>query len=239
MAEPSSVQAAPADPDEDPRRFIRLFGSRDFFRLWLSQVSSSLGDWIGLIAITALAARIGGSSAGAAVGLVLSARLIPGFFLGSVAGVLIDRWDRRRLMVSCDIGRGVVLGFLPFVNRVWGLFLVSLVLEVMTIAWASAKEASVPNMVRKEFLPNANSLSLVAAYGTFPLGGALFAVLAGVAAWLGHYHALHVLRVSQERLGFWFDVLTFFVSAAVVSTLTLPSRRRETGTKGRIDIGET
>src|SRR5205823_2197042 len=166
VAEPSRVEAAGAEASPRsatvdlsiavaPTRFERLFGSPQFFRLWLSQVASSLGDWIGLIAITALAARIGGSGAGAAVGLVLSARLIPGFFLGSVAGVISDRWDRRRLMVTCDIGRGLVLAFLPFVTTIWGLFLASLVIEVMTIAWSSAKEASVPNLVRKDFLPTA------------------------------------------------------------------------------------
>src|SRR5437762_4253549 len=121
--------------------FDRLFGSPQFFRLWLSQVVSSLGDWIGLIAITALAARIGGSGAGAAVGLVLSARLLPGFFLGPVVGVLVDRWDRRRVMMTCDIGRGVVLAFLPFVSSIFGLFLASLFLEFMTLMWAPAKEA--------------------------------------------------------------------------------------------------
>ena len=251
MAEPSRIDpSAPVDPpaavaavEAEPRgRFERLFGSRQFFRLWLSQVCSSLGDWIGLIAITALAARVGGrgGGAGAAIGLVLSARLIPGFFLGSVAGVVIDRWDRRRLMVTCDVGRAAVLAFLPFVTTVWGLFVASLVIEVMTIAWSSAKEASVPNIVRKDFLPTANSLSLVAAYGTFPLGGALFALLATGAAWLGHWEALHVLKVSQERLGFWFDTVTFLVSAAVVSTLTLPRPRRDaSGASGKIDLGRT
>ena len=223
----------------DSTGFHRLFGSPQFFRLWLGQVVSSLGDWIGLIAITALAARVGGSGAGAAVGLVLSARLIPGFFLGSVVGVLVDRWDRRRVMVACDIGRGVVLAFLPFVTTIAGLFLASLLLELMTLMWSPAKEASVPNIVPKEYLPTANSLSLAAAYGTFPLGGALFAILAGVAAWLGHYHALRVLEVSQERLAFWFDVATFFVSAVMVWTLRLPRRRREPRLSRGIGVADT
>jgi dTMP kinase len=219
--------------------FLRLFGSRQFFRLWLGQIVSSLGDWIGLIAITALAARIGGSGAGAAVGLVLSARLIPGFFLAPVVGVLIDRWDRRRLMVSCDIGRGIVLVFLPFVHTITGLFLASLLLELMTLMWSPAKEASVPNIVDKEFLPTANSLSLAAAYGTFPLGGAVFAILAGVAAWLGNHHALRPLQVSQERLAFWFDVGTFFVSAAMVATLRLPKRQRDGDESRRLRLADT
>src|SRR4051812_50058796 len=90
--------------------FLRVFGSRQFFRLWLGQVVSSLGDWIGLIAITSLAARVGGGSAGAAVGLVLSARLIPGFFIGSLVGVLVGPGGPRGGGVCLGTGRGLGRG---------------------------------------------------------------------------------------------------------------------------------
>src|SRR5882762_11579816 len=86
----------------------RVFGSRTFFRLWLAQVVSSLGDWIGLIAILAIAARVSNNS-GAAVSLVMTTRVLPGFLLGTVGGVIIDRFDRRTVMVLCDIGRASLL----------------------------------------------------------------------------------------------------------------------------------
>ncbi|HYX45071.1 MAG TPA: MFS transporter, partial [Acidimicrobiales bacterium] len=111
----------------------RLLGSTSFFRLWLAQVVSSLGDWTGLVAILALANRVGGDSPEAAIGLVMSARLVPGFFFGSVGGVLVDRWDRKKVMVSCDIGRGLVLATLPFVDTVLGLVVASLLLEALTL----------------------------------------------------------------------------------------------------------
>ena len=227
-------------PDGHPT--VRIFGSHSFFRLWLAQVVSSLGDWIGLVAVTAIAARIGNKSADAAVGLVLSARLVPGFFLAPAAGVLLDRWDRKRVMVACDIGRGLVLATLPFITTIPGLLVVSFLLEVLTLLWSPAKEASVPNLVPPSFLANANSLSLVAAYGTFPIGSALFAVLAGVGKWLGQYDALHSLKVGPESVAIWFDVATFFLSALMISTLALPKRapaeRRPAG-KGRLDLGRT
>src|SRR5438132_12987125 len=72
----------------EQRRSLRLFGSGAYFRLWVAQVVSSLGDWIGLVAVLALAARIGKGSPQASVSLVMSARMIPGFFLASVGGVL-------------------------------------------------------------------------------------------------------------------------------------------------------
>src|SRR5262249_9787188 len=148
-----------------------------------------------------------------AVALVMGARMIPGLFLASVGGVLVDRLDRKKVMVSCDIGRGLVLATLPFVHSLPQLFLASLLMEMLTLLWSPAKEASVPNLVRAEQLTTANSLSLVAAYGTFPIGAALFAFLAKVAQWLGSYSALHTLRVSQETVAIYVDVLTFFCSA--------------------------
>ena len=98
----------------------------------------------------------------------------PGFFLGAASGVIADRFDRKRVMVICDIGRAAVLVTLPFVDTVFGLVFASLVLECFTLLWTPAKEASVPNLVPPDHLTTANSLSLVAAYGTMPLAaGAL------------------------------------------------------------------
>ena len=77
---------------------------------------SSLGDWIGLIAILAIAARVSDNS-GAAVSLVMTTRVLPGFLLGTVGGVIIDRFDRRKVMVLCDIGRASLLVLLPFVEQ--------------------------------------------------------------------------------------------------------------------------
>src|SRR5688500_732065 len=92
-----------------PLRPVRLFGSHAFFRLWLAQIASAMGDWIGFVAIVSVASRVGGSSPEAAVSVVMSARIIPGFFFSPVAGVLVDRWDRKKVMVSCDVARALVL----------------------------------------------------------------------------------------------------------------------------------
>lgn len=221
----------------DPPRVLRLFGSTSFFRLWLAQVVSSLGDWLGLVAILAIAARIGGSAPEAAVGLVMAARMIPGFFLAPVGGVLVDLLDRRKVMVFCDVGRGLVLATLPFVDSLLALFFASLLLEILTLLWSPAKEASVPNLVRTDQLTTANSLSLVAAYGTFPIGSALFALLAKVAEWLSGYDALSALRINQESLALYVDVGTFFVSALLIWTVVLPHRERKEA-RG-LDLGRT
>ncbi|HUF31781.1 MAG TPA: MFS transporter [Acidimicrobiales bacterium] len=227
----------PSAPRPDRSAVVRLFGSDDFFRLWFAQVVSALGDWLGFVAIVAIATRIGGASPAAAVSLVMSARLIPGFFLAPVAGVLVDRWDRKKVMVACDITRAATLATLPFVTTIWGLVVVSLVLEIATLLWSPAKEASVPNLVPKEHLTTANSLSLVAAYGTFPVATLLFALFAKLAEWLQGIQALEVLRITQESVAIYVDVVTFAASALMISTLAIPRRRRAT-TERRIDFGQ-
>src|ERR1700730_3609054 len=223
MADPAFVSAAAGGVGtRSAGTLTRVFGSREYFRLWCAQVVSGLGDWIGLIAVTAIAARVGGGDAGTAVGLVLSARVVPGLFLGSMMGVIADRLDRKRAMVCCDIGRGLVLAALPFVRDVPDLILASLLLELFTLLWSSAKEASVPNLVDRSFLPSANSLSLAAAYGTFPVSSAVFAVLVRVAQSFGTRFGVHAL--GPETLALWFDTLTFLASASIITTLSLPQR---------------
>ncbi len=223
--------------DRGPARSatVRLFGSHDFFRLWLAQVVSALGDWIGFLAVVAIAERIGGAGA---IGVVMTARILPGFFLAPVAGVLLDRWDRKRVMVGCDIGRGLVLLALPLVDTIPQLVVVSFLLELLTVMWSPAKEAETPNMVPTDHLATANSLSMVAAYGSIPIAAALFAALAKLADILGANPALAFLKDSS--LAVYFDVLTFFLSAVLISTLRFGGRRPEvTSARRRIDLSGT
>jgi dTMP kinase len=254
MADPRQV-SVPNDPVPDPDApterapavgrgdkpgfHVRMFGSPQFFHLWLTQVASATGDWLGFLAIAALAARIGGGSPEAAVGVVMAARIVPGLFLGAASGVIADRFDRKRVMVFCDVGRASVLVTLPFVDTVFGLVIASLVLECFTLLWTPAKEASVPNLVPPDHLTTANSLSLVAAYGTMPIAAGLFSLLASLSAALGHIDALDALRTNKEGIAFYVDAATFLFSAFMISRLALPARDRPKSEAGhRIDFGQ-
>jgi MFS family permease len=197
----------------------RIFGSPEFFRLWIAQAVSSLGDWLGFLAILVLANRVGTSAPGASVGLVMAARIIPGFFLSAGAGVLIDRMDRKQVMVVTMVVRALVVASLPFVNSVLGLVFASLVLELATLFFSPALAALVPNVVPAEKLTTANSLGMAAAYGTFPLGAGLFALLAKVAEWLGSIDALDALKTDQYAVAFYANVVCYVVSAALIYRL--------------------
>jgi len=214
-----------------------MFASRAYFRLFLAQVISSTGDWVGFIAIVAIAARISDNS-GAAVSLVMAARVVPGFFLGTVGGVIIDRLDRRKVMVVCDIGRATLLAILPFTDKsLFGLAMISLGLEILTLLWGPAKDASVPHLVTRERYAAANTLSLVASFGTFPLASVAFSLLAALAGWLGGFHALGDLKLDREVLALLADAVTFLVSAVIVFTLPIPHERERKGQ--RVDFTQT
>ena len=152
---------------------------------------------------------------------------MPGFFLGTIGGVLIDRLDRRKVMVVCDIGRASLLLMLPFIDTLFGLVLISFGLEILTLLWGPAKDASVPHLVNEEQLASANTLSLVASYGTFPLASIVFSLLAALAAWLGSFDPLRDLAVDQEALALVLDACTFLLSAFIVFHLPIPKFGKE------------
>ena len=97
---------------------------RDFRRLWLVMSFSSFGDWLGLLATTALAAELadGYAAANFALGGVLGVRLLPAVVFGPLAGAFADRCDRRKLMVAAELGRFALFLSIPLVGALWWLF---------------------------------------------------------------------------------------------------------------------
>lgn len=201
-----------------------LLRNGNYLRFFLAQAVSSLGDWIGVIAIAVFARRLNGD---AAVGAVMIARVLPSFIMGPIGGVLADRWDRKKTMVIADLMRAAVIFSLPFVPNLIYLLLASVVLESLTLVWGPAKDASLPNFVPAPHLTHANSLALIAVYGPWPLASVVFASLAAIGGFLGdHVPVLEGLQTNREALAFWADSLTFAFSAVMVSTLTIASSRR-------------
>src|SRR5262245_6296804 len=171
---------------------------------------SSLGDWVGFVAVATLVTAKGGKTAGGlAVAGVMLARLLPSVLFGPVAGVLVDRFDRRRVMAGADVARGTLYATMPFLPRLWMIFALSFVIECLSLLWTPAKDASVPNLVPRGQLSNANSVGLITTYGTLPLGATVYTALAGIAAWFGGTY----LDSHPWSLALWLDALTFLFSA--------------------------
>jgi dTMP kinase len=194
--------------------------SGPYSRLWKAGFVSSTGDWVAMLATLSLADELAG---GGGIVLALTSRIVPGLFFAAIGGIVADRLNRKHAMIIAEVGRAVLVFSLAFTNSIRELILVSLALEALTLVFQPAKEATVPTLVSKSELVQANSLSLSAAYGTFPLGAAIFTGLAS----LGDNITLGgLLPGTQEGLAFLVDAATYLISAFLISTLPAMTRRR-------------
>jgi MFS family permease len=153
---------------------------RDYRLVAMSQLLSSLGDWLLLVAAPFFVLRLTGSTL--ATGAALAAETVPALLIGPVAGVFADRWDRRRTMVTTDLLRAGAVALMLVVHRpgqVW-LIYVALVAEAsFSQFFAPARKALIPALVgRGTQLGAANSFAALVS-GTVqlvggPIGGALY-----------------------------------------------------------------
>jgi dTMP kinase len=194
-----------------------------FARLLAAMSVSSLGDWVGFLAVTSLVANLAGGAGGAAFavsGLML-ARTLPAVLFGPLAGTLVDRIDRKRIMVIADIARGGMYAAMVFLGQLWAIYVLSFLIECLSLAWGPARDASLPNLVPRRQLGNANSMALASTYGTLPLGGIVFTLLVGLNTLLSH--AIPLLRGRDHAVPLFVDAATFLFSAAMISRVTVRS----------------
>lgn len=191
---------------------------RPFRRLWLVLGLSSMGDWLGLLACSSYASGLMSSpmEQGAAFGGIVAVQLLPSLILGPVAGVLADRFDRRRTMVAADLARFLLYASIPLAGRLvspdtavvaWAAA-ASFTAQAAAMLWTPAKEAAVPNLLPKHRLETANQLTLVTTYGITPVLAALAFAAAARVPGLDH--------TGSAALALCFNAVTFLASALVV-----------------------
>ena len=179
-----------------------LRNNPNFTRLWIGQVVSQTGDWFNTVALFTLLLTLTGS--GEAVGYVLILKLLPTFFVGPLAGVVADRFDRKKIMIASDVARGiVVLGFL-FIDspgQVWLVYTLAAFQVIGATFFDPAKSAAIPSIVSREELFVANAISGASWSVTLALGAALGGI---------------VTEAFGQNAAFVVDAGSFFVSAAFI-----------------------
>jgi dTMP kinase len=160
-----------------------------FRRLWAAVAISSLGDWLGLLATTSMAAYLTKDSSnlvqGAAVSGVLITRLLPDLLLAPVAGALVDRFDRRKVAIVCDVAAaGLYLSIVIGGNLTW-LLIAQFLVEAVGLFGTPAKQTLWVNIVPRERLAVANQLNYVSVYGMVPVAALVFALLSTVSQFFG------------------------------------------------------
>ena len=200
----------------------------------------SLGDWLGLLATTALAQQLSGgnyATANFAIAGVFIARLLPAVFLGPLAGVIADRLDRRILMVVADVIRFALYVSIPIVNNYLWLYTAIILVECVSLFWSPAKDATVPNLVPKEKLESANQVSLFAAYGTAPIAAGLFAILALLSSAIAS--AFPSFKGTSIDIALYINALSFAFSAWTIFHLHEIPKRHQAGKKADSSVGKS
>lgn len=200
-----------------PVRAFSPWRSRDFLLLWGGQTVSTFGTSISTLALPLLALALTRSAAQA--GFVAAARLLPYLLLSLPAGALVDRWDRKRLMIRCDALRWLALGSVPLAFAVGRLsmpqlYLVALADGTANVFFSLAQVSALPQVVPAEGLPRAWALNeasdaganlfgpgvagLIIAMGRTTVAGAALAYLADSISYLVSVFSLRVVRVPFQ-----------------------------------------
>jgi CRP-like cAMP-binding protein/sugar phosphate permease len=177
-----------------------VFKRRDFVLMWLAQLVSTAGS-----SLTDLAAAIyvyDQTGSALAVGLTLMATAVPSLVVGLIAGVFVDRWDRRKVMMASNLLQGAVVALIPFLLGldITLLFVAILVNAGVKQFFDPAYEALIPEIASDEELTAANAFLQIASFGSTAIGFAGAGLLAAI----------------DIRLAFWIDSLTFVFSAACI-----------------------
>jgi MFS family permease len=172
---------------------------------WTGQVVSEIGDHFNNVAVFSLA--LANTRSGLVVTGIMLSRAIPAMLAGPIAGVLLDRLDRKRIMIASDLVRAVVaIGFILAIPRqeTWLLYLLSALLMFASPFFTSGRSAILPTIASKEELHTANSLTQTTQWMTLTIG-----------AFLG---GTSIMQFGY-RWAFAFNALSFLFSAACVSRL--------------------
>ena len=191
-----------------------------FRRLWAVTAVCAVGDWLSLLALSALATQLtsGYQAQSFALGAVVATKLLPSLLLGPLAGALADKLDRRHVMIVCDVLRAGLFLSIPLAGSLAWLFVATFLIEVCAMFWIPAKDASIPNLLRRpDQVETANQLNLVMTYGVAVLtASALFSVLSAGPA-LGDTSLLPA-ATSSAYVALTLGGLAYAVCALVVAT---------------------
>ncbi len=188
--------------------YLRVIRSPRYFPLWLGQIISNLGDTLNYVALVVLVFRL--SQSGLAVSALVLAEIVPTLLLGPIAGVVIDRFDRRRVLIAVDSLRAVLVLALALTHVLWAVYALAALLAVGSTLFNPALQAVIPALLTDEERLAANSVAWSSGRLVQIVGAS---IAGGLIAWAGTTPAFLVNAAS------------FAFSAAMLARLSLPMRQ--------------
>ncbi|RYU61334.1 MFS transporter [Methylolobus aquaticus] len=187
-----------------------LFKNRNFLLLFSAQVISLTGSGVTTVGLALFAHDlVPGDSAAAVIGNALMLRILAFLMFSQPAGVLADQLHRKRLLIVADLARCALMALFPWVQSVWQVYVMIFLINVATAFFTPVYDSTIPDVAGREHYVKALSLGRVTADMEAVASPALAAALVALFGlkWL-----------------FWFDAVTYLVSAALVAASVLPRR---------------
>lgn len=195
--------------------FLTILRNRNFRNLWLGQIVSQMGDYFAFLAIMVVVGtfsqNVGETTA--MVSGVMIASTLPRLLFGVLAGVFVDRWDRRLTMLASDLIRpALTLAMIPAVldKNLWLVYALAFALSAVGTFFNPAKGALIPKMVPADQLLAANSLSQTSQTLAFVAGPTLAGAI------------FFALGAGNQWMAFVFDAVSFVVSAFAIWLIRMP-----------------
>ncbi len=196
-----------------------VFKSRNFSLLWTGQLVSTMGSALTSLAASIYIFRLTGSAL--SVGLMLMATAAPSLLVGLFAGVFVDRYDRKKIMITADILRALLILLVPVLvplNVIW-LYIIVMLTSAIGQFFDPAHESVLPEVASDEELAAANSLIAISSFGSTAVGFAAAGLIASAA---------------NINWAFYADAFTFVFSATCVYLISIKPIQTEEETSAAV-----
>lgn len=200
---------------------FKIFGNRNFRWMWTGQLISTMGTALTSLAASILVFRLTNSAM--SVGLMLMATAAPSLLVGLFAGVFVDRFDRKKIMIAADLIRGLLVFLIPFLvplNIVW-LYIIVMLTSAIGQFFDPAHESVLPEVASEEELAAANSLMAISSFGSTAIGFAASGLIASAA---------------NINWAFYFDAISFLFSAFCIYRIKISAVKAEGKTSAQLVI---
>jgi len=192
------------------KQYLNILKNRNFFLLWLGQGVSDIGSRIHSIALIWLVASLTGSATG--VGMLFMAMTIPRIIVFPIAGVLVERWSKKRVIVMTDACRGLVAISIALTTNIIAIYALSALMIIFELFFAPAIKTVIPRIVDKDDLITANALSAVTGRSASLIGPALGGV---------------IIALFGIKIAFMVNGLSFIFSAISEMFIAVPAGTHE------------
>ncbi len=203
------------------RSYLGVVRSRSYFPLWIGQLISNFGDTLHYIALVVLVFQLTGQ--GVAVAGLVAAEIVPVLLLGPVAGVVIDRFDRKHVLIGADLIRALLVLSLVWADSIWHVYVVAAGLAAGNTFFNPTVQAVIPVLTTEEQRLAANSVS-------WSTGRLVQIVASAVAGGLIGFVGLEV--------AFLVNAITFVVSAAFIARLVIPAHAGQLGAQTKRGLSD-